>query len=95
MEQEMIPLEDFCHYYEIEVSFVQSLEDSGLVDISRVERNTFISFDEMPRVEKFIRMHYDLNINVEGLETIDYLLKKMEALQDELIQLRNRFEVEG
>ena len=91
MEQEMISLEDFCHYYKIEVSFVQSLEDSGLVDISRVERNTFISFDEMPRVEKFIRMHYDLNINVEGLETIDYLLKKMEALQDELIQLRNRF----
>ncbi len=90
MEQEMITIEDFCHYYNVEVSFIQSLEDSGLIDISRVEKHTFISFDDMPRVEKFMRMHYDLNINLEGLETIDYLLKRMEELQHEMIRLKNK-----
>lgn len=88
--KELVPVKDYCRYNHIEVSFIQSLEDSGLIEISRVEESDFISYDEMPRVEKFVRMHYDLNINIEGLETIDHLLQKMETLQNELNRLKGR-----
>lgn len=88
--KELITIESFCEYHRIEVSFIRSLEESGLITVSRSGKTTFIHFDEMPRVEKFVRMHYDLNINVEGLETIDYLLQKMEMMQKELNRLRNR-----
>lgn len=87
---ELISVTEFCRYYQVEVSFIQSLKESGLIEISDIEENAFIPFDEMPRIEKFIRMHYDLNINLEGLETIEYLLQKIQTLQDELGRARSR-----
>lgn len=81
---ELISVNEFCRYYKAEVSFIHALEDSGLIEISRIEETSFIPFDEMPRIEKFMRMHYDLNINLEGLETVEYLLQKIELLQQKL-----------
>lgn len=90
MENEQILLEEFCTYHQVEISFIRELGDSGLIQVSRVEQSTFIPVDEMPKVEKFIRLHYDLHINLEGLETIDHLLHKMEVLQQEVRRLQNR-----
>ncbi|MBK8556591.1 MAG: MerR family transcriptional regulator, partial [Lewinellaceae bacterium] len=33
----------------------------------------------MPQLEKFIRFHYELDINVEGIDTVAYLLGRIEA----------------
>ncbi len=87
MEQDMILVKDFCQYYQAEVSFVQSLQESGLVEVIVKNENDYITFEEMPRLEKFVRLHYDLDINVEGLETIDHLLRKIESLQHQLMGL--------
>jgi hypothetical protein len=35
-------------------------------------------------------MHYDLEINIEGIETIHYLLEKIEEMQKEIVNLRNK-----
>ncbi|MBN9350652.1 MAG: hypothetical protein J0H55_08200 [Chitinophagaceae bacterium] len=88
MDQEMITIEDFCQYYRAEITFIRSLEDSGLIAFIQKDDIDYIGFDEMPRLEKFVRMHYDLDINVEGLETIDHLLQKIEELQREVLQFR-------
>lgn len=85
MDQEKITIEDFCQYYKAEISFIRSLQDSGLIEFIERDEDDYISFDEMPRLEKFVRMHYDLDINLEGLETIDYLLQKVEDLQKKLL----------
>ena len=47
----------------------------------------------MPRMEKIIRLHYDLEINMEGIEVIKNMLDKMEALQDEVRKLQNRLNI--
>lgn len=83
-QYDLIAVEDLCNYHQIEVSFIQSLSDSGLVTVSIVEHKPFVQADELPRIEKFIRLHYELDINIEGIETIDYLLHKVEVLQREL-----------
>ncbi len=88
MEQDRINIEEFCRHYSAEISFVQSLHESGLIHVDMEDEHYFISLEEMPRVEKFVRMHYDLDINLAGLETIDYLLGKMEVLQQELHRLQ-------
>jgi len=90
MEQdELIPVKDFCIYHNIEYSFINSLESSGLISVTSVQQSTFIPLDEMRKLEKFVRLHYDLDINLEGIETISYLLEKIEAMQKEIIKLRN------
>ena len=87
--EELIPTEEFCIYHNIEYSFISSLEDSGLISVTSVEHSTYIPSDELEKLEKFVRMHYDLDINVEGIETINHLLEKIEEMQKEILHLRN------
>jgi hypothetical protein len=44
----------------------------------------------MHKLEKFVRLHYDLDINLEGIETINYLLERIEEMQKEIVNLRNK-----
>jgi hypothetical protein len=37
-----------------------------------------------------IHFHYELNINIEGIDAISNLLKQVNALQQELIATKNR-----
>ncbi|MEO8860344.1 MAG: chaperone modulator CbpM [Ginsengibacter sp.] len=91
MEQkELIPAKDFCLHHKIEYSFISSLENSGLISITSVKRSSYIHADDLDKLEKFVRLHYDLDINIEGIETINYLLEKIENMQQELVQLRNK-----
>lgn len=86
---DLIPANEFCIYHNIEYSFISSLEDSGLIRITSVEQNAYIPSDELEKLEKFVRLHYDLEINVEGIETINHLLQKIDVLQKEILHLRN------
>ena len=87
---ELIPVKDFCLHHNIEYSFIDSLHNSGLISITSVRKAVYIHPDEIHKLEKFIRLRYDLDINIEGIETINYLLERMEQMQRELVSLRNR-----
>ena len=88
--EDLIPAKDFCLHHNIEYSFISSLENSGLISVTSVKRSIFIHVDEMTKLEKFVRLHYDLDINLEGLETINHLLDKIENMQKEIVKLKNR-----
>ena len=87
---ELIPAKEFCIYHNIEYSFISSLENSGLINITSVEQSMYIPADEIQKLEKFVRLHYDLDINLEGIETINHLLEKIEEMQKEILNLRNK-----
>ena len=89
-QEELIPANDFCTHHHIEYSFISSLEDSGLISITSIEHSSFIHIDELNKLEKYVRLHYDLDINIEGIETINYLLERIEEMQREIVNLRNK-----
>ena len=89
-QEELIPAKDFCIHNNIEYSFISSLENSGLISVISVKRSSFIHVGEMHKLEKFVRLHYDLDINIEGIETINYLLERIEEMQKEIVNLRNK-----
>lgn len=86
---EWITLRDCCSHYDIEITFVESLQEYGLLELSSVQEVTYIHEDTIPRLEKFIRLHYELNINLEGLDVIANLIEKIESLQREVSLLKN------
>ena len=88
--KELIPVKDFCVHHNVEYSFISSLENSGLISVTSVKRSSYIHADEMCKLEKFVRLHYDLDINLEGIETINYLLERIESMQQEILKLRNK-----
>lgn len=90
--EELIPAHDFCVHHNIEYSFISCLQDSGLIRITSAQSATFIPAADLHKLEKFVRLYYDLDINIEGIETINHLLEKIEHLQWELKNLKNKLD---
>jgi len=88
--ENLIALDEFCAKHEIEISFIDSLQQNGLIEITMIENAWFIDSDQLLQLEKFVRFYYELDINFEGIETISHLLERVNALQDELTMLKNR-----
>lgn len=86
----MIPVSQYCTHYNIEITFIRSLQEAGLVRIAILEDENYLPYEELGSLEKFIRLHHDLNINTEGIEAISYMLERMEAMQQEITNLKNR-----
>ena len=88
----LIPASVFCESHNIELSFIRSLQESGLLEISTVQETRFIKTDQLQQLEKMVRLYYDMDINLEGIETITHLLQRISLLQQEIILLRNRLQ---
>lgn len=86
----LIAVEAFCASHGIEVSFVSSLQQTGMVEVTTINESLYIDINQLQDLEKFIRLYYELDINLEGIETITHLLQKINLMQDEIIRLRNR-----
>lgn len=88
--QEMIAADTLCECYHIPLTFLQSLQEFGLLQSNIIEEQLFIQAGELQQLEKIIHLHYELDINMEGIEAIFHLLNRMQNLQQELLSLRNR-----
>lgn len=97
-QEDFIAASEFCLYNNVEVSFIHSLKEYGLIEITTLKESEFIPCNQLIELEKKIRLHYDLNINLEGIDVITNLLQRIEHLQNETATLKNRlrlYESEG
>lgn len=92
-EEQLISAHTLCSHYNIEVSFVDALNRMGLIQIEIIEQNHFIHKDQIGDLEKIIRLHKELNVNLEGIDVVFNLLEKERALKDEINALRNRLKL--
>lgn len=92
-DEDLILTVEFCRHYQVEPSFLQSLGEFGLIELREMEDQKYIHKDALHELEKFIHLHYDLNINMEGLDAIEHLLQRVKEMQQELNQLRSRLHI--
>jgi hypothetical protein len=90
---DLIPAEDFCMHHHISYSFIATLQEAGLIEITTVEERQFLPADYMNEIERLVRLHTDLDINPEGVEAIAHLLQRMREMQQELHTLRQRLKL--
>lgn len=88
--EELIPAIEFCAIYQVELSFIQTLHESGLIETTIRDGAVFLPAKELLALERFVRWHYELAINSEGIEALSHLLGRVEHLLEENRQLRNR-----
>jgi len=86
----MIMLDDFCASHRVEISFIHSLEENGLIETVAINQALYITSNDLPKLEQITRLHQDLNINPEGIDAINHLLKHIEEMKQEIAHLRNR-----
>lgn len=87
---QLISIQQFCLHYNVPINFVKALKDYELVEFTSTEDETYLQIHQLNEVEKIIRMHYDLEINFEGIDVIYNLLKQVEHLQNEVRILKNK-----
>jgi hypothetical protein len=88
--ENLIDINEICASHNIEISFIISLQKTGLIEIISVDDAMYVETEQLYQLEKWINLHYDLDINIEGIETINYLLDRISTLQNEIGELRNR-----
>jgi chaperone modulatory protein CbpM len=88
-EKYLVAIDEFCASHKIEISFISSLHESGLIEITTIRESNFIEVEQLQKLERFIRLYYELDINLEGIETINYLLQRINSMNDEIRLLRN------
>ena len=94
-DEQFIPVEEFCTHLNIEMTFIRSLYDQGLIELTTVEEKILLPFSQLVEVEQMIRLHYDLNVNIEGIDVIRHMVKRLEEAQDQISRLRNRLRFYG
>jgi len=94
MENEhLISADEFCIHYNVEFSFINALQENGLIEMMTIEENYFIDENQLQKLEQYARWHYDLDVNLEGIEVIDQLLAHIKNMQQEIAALRNNLRV--
>ena len=92
MDTEYISIDDFCRSYEIEESFMFKLQEYELLTLRIIDQEKYMYIEELPKVEKLVRLHHDLNINLEGIGAIHFLLERIIHMQEEIQMLKKRLQ---
>ena len=55
-----------------------------------IEDNKYLANEKIKDVEKMMRLHFELDINMEGIDAISNLLQQIDNLQKELLNTKNK-----
>lgn len=88
--EELISVELYCRHEELDITFVHSLEERGLIQVVRREERIYLLPEQLGQLERLARLHFDLDINLEGLEAINHMLERMEHMQGLVRSLQER-----
>ena len=87
---EKISREELVKIYNIEIRFFDELEECGLLKTQTEDNIKYLLYEELPAFERFANWHYDLEVNMPGLEVIHHLLQQINSLREENRRLLGR-----
>jgi len=87
---ERISREELVRIYKVEITFFDALQEAGLLKTQTENDIMYVSYDELHVFERLSNLYYDLEVNLPGLEIINHLHDKMEALKNENSKLRGQ-----
>ena len=90
MQTELIIVSEYCHKCHIEPSFIELLQEGGLIEVLIEGGEHYLLVSQLPEVERYSRMYYDLSINMEGIDAIHHLLERMESMRKEINTLQSQ-----
>ncbi|WP_228238477.1 chaperone modulator CbpM [Allomuricauda sp. M10] len=91
-QENYISIKTFCEHHGVQESFVFSMQEFELLRVDHVEEEAFIPMEELPILEKMVRLHRELDINPEGIQAVYHLLEQVQNLQQEVASLRKKLD---
>ncbi len=84
-----IPVEQFCISNNIPQFFIEDLFHYDLIKIIDIQSVKYIYCSEIPKIKKFTRLYYELEVNYQGIDIINHLLNQITNLKNEINVLQN------
>src|SRR5690606_40901878 len=69
MEKTLFNIIDICHSHKMETTFIRELHANGLIEMIILESEAYIDESQLPRLEKYANLYYDLQLNMEDSRT--------------------------
>jgi len=88
--EKYIPVLHLCDLYQIEISFFKELNEEGLIELVSKQNSMYVHEEKLYKVERIIRIHRELNVNIEGIDVVLNLLEKVDTLQNEVYSMQSR-----
>lgn len=88
--EKYILVSHYCKNSQIEDSFVERLHEFGLITFEEKKKDYFIDEGDINEIESMFRLHNDLGINLEGLDAIKQMLKRLRRMEKEMDLLQKR-----
>lgn len=83
-KKKLILVRELCQHYEMEFSFFEQAESYGLLKVENISDEKYIHQKQLGKIEKILRLHHELEINLEGIDVILNLMKRIQSLEKEL-----------
>ena len=93
METKYIKITEFCENEKIETSFLLELNREGLLRLEKQEEIEYIDQDDLPQIEMFARWHYELGVNLEGIDAMRHMLERMKEMQRQIQILEKKLQI--
>lgn len=93
MQVDLIIINEYCRKTNLEPVFFDLLEENDLITIYIEEGERYFPSSELNDLEKYIRMYYDLSINMEGIDVIRNLQSRIQVLEDKINLLHQRLKI--
>ena len=88
--EKYIPVLHLCDLYQLGVFFFKELNEEGLIELISRQNSMYLHEEKLYKVERIIRIHRELNVNIQGIDVVLNLLEKVDALQNEMNSIQSR-----
>lgn len=87
---ELISIKKIIVHHNLDETFIENLESYQLIQFVVDDTDKYVNEEQLPVLEQIIRLHYDLHINMEGIDVITQMIGRMETMQQTIQQLENK-----
>jgi len=85
-----VRITELCQHYQIQIDFFEEIEYHELIEFHQFSGQKFIHRKQLRRLEKIIRLHDDLEINLQGIDVVFSMMNRIEKLEMELNETKKK-----
>ena len=85
-----IEIQDLCVAYEVEIHFIEALVEHDIIEITIKQELPYIQESNLEKMERIFRLNKELEVNVQGIDVVLNLIQKIEDLNEELLEVKNK-----
>lgn len=88
-----ILINHYCKHTQTPIDFIYSLHEFGFIEVTQVKNQDYVRPNDLVEIERISRLKNELGINLEGIDAINHMIKKMNRLEKELRIARERLRI--